>query len=159
MADESDPPRKFYGLKPTEFERVNAPSSASSPPPPPANLSPDPGPAAAADSSCAIDVRELARVASGGGSALGHHATVNRANDVHAILQHNLARANAAGVNKVTPPAPRKSRRQRDYFLSLLVGNVVLVVGTVINPVFGGAGLIIFNVGLAWVMWVVMDDY
>jgi hypothetical protein len=78
---------------------------------------------------------------------------------VHAILRENLARANAAGLNEVTPPAPRKSRRKRDYILALIAGNTFFIVGLKYNPVFAGAGLIIFNVGVTWVMWVVMDDY
>lgn len=156
MADDSDPPRKFYGLKPTEFERVNA---APAPPPAAASPAPDAGPAPANDPGQRIDVRDLVRSGSGRGPVLGHNATVNRANEVHAILQDNLTRANAAGLNDVVVPPKRKSRRKRDYVVSLLVGNAVLLVGTIINPVFGGAGLIIFNVGLTWIMWFVMDDY
>ena len=157
MADDSDPPRRFYGLKPTEFERVNAP--ASSPPPPAAPAGPDAGPTPAGDPGKRIDVRELVRAGSGCGPALGHNATANRANEIHAILQDNLTRANAAGLNDVVMPVKRASRRKRDYIVSLLVGNAVLVVCTIINPVFGGAGLVLFNVGLTWIMWFVMDDY
>jgi hypothetical protein len=29
----------------------------------------------------------------------------------------------------------------------------------VISPVFGAAGLIIYNLGLTWIMWFVMDAY
>jgi hypothetical protein len=39
MPDEADPPRKTYGFKPKEFERVNAPrpEGDTAPPPPAAN--------------------------------------------------------------------------------------------------------------------------
>jgi hypothetical protein len=36
MPDEADPPRKTYGFKPKEFERVNAPRPEGEAPPPPA---------------------------------------------------------------------------------------------------------------------------
>ncbi len=106
-----------------------------------------------------IDLRELVRQGAASGPVLKGNAPANRPNEVHAILRDNLAQANAAGLNDVKPPAPRKSRRKRDYFVSLLVGNAALSVGTAIMPVFGVAGLIIFNCGLTWVMWFVMDDY
>ena len=86
-------------------------------------------------------------------------APANRANDVHALLQQNLAHANAAGLNELAAKPKRRSKRKRDYFLSLIVGNAVLLGATAIQPIFGAAGLIIFNIGLTWIMWFVMDDY
>jgi hypothetical protein len=79
-------------------------------------------------------------------------------NEIHAVLRDNLARANAAGLNEVSP-RPRRSRRRRDYFLTLLIGNTVLVGGAFLMPVFAIAGMIIFNLGATWIMWFVMDDY
>jgi hypothetical protein len=54
---------------------------------------------------------------------------------------------------------PRRSKRSRDYFAVLLAGNAALVSGCFLQRVFAGAGFVIFNVGLTWVMWFVMDDY
>ena len=155
MPDDPDPPRKFYGFKPTKFEQVNSPR----PPAPDETPAASPPPAPDAVRDTPIDIRELVRQGAQSGPVLKGNAPANRDNEVHAILRDNLARANAAGLNEVAPPAPRKSRRKRDYLLSLLIGNVLLIVGTTINPVFGVAGLILFNVGITWIMWVVMDDY
>ncbi|WP_148218067.1 hypothetical protein [Opitutus terrae] len=80
-------------------------------------------------------------------------------NDIRLTLADNLNRANKAGLNDVMPPPPRRSRRRRDYLLAMVFGNLVLIVGTIIMPVFGAAGLIIYNVGLTWIVWGVMDDY
>ena len=38
-------------------------------------------------------------------------------------------------------------------------GNLLLTSGFFIMPVFAGAGFVLYNVCLIWVMWVVMDDY
>ena len=43
--------------------------------------------------------------------------------DVHSHLRENLARADAAGLNVLTPQAPRSSRRKRDYWTLLPLGN------------------------------------
>ena len=54
---------------------------------------------------------------------------------------------------------PRPTRRRRDYFISLAIGNLVLLVATVIQPIYGIAGMIIYNLGLTWIMWFVMEPY
>jgi hypothetical protein len=41
----------------------------------------------------------------------------------------------------------------------MLLANALLVAGAFIMPVFGIAGLILFNLGYTWIVWVVMDDY
>ena len=76
-----------------------------------------------------------------------------------AILRENHARAEAAGLNEITPPPKRKSQRLRDYLIVMLAGNAFLVAGLFVNPVFAGAGLVLFNIGVTWTMWVVMDGY
>ncbi|MBI5382840.1 MAG: hypothetical protein HZA31_13155 [Opitutae bacterium] len=86
-------------------------------------------------------------------------------NDVHAILHANQQREKAAGLYEVTPPPPRRSRRKRDFWLCLVLGNLVIVgsVGlTSINAVtviYGFSGVLLFTSGFSWVMWQVMDDY
>ena len=80
-------------------------------------------------------------------------------NDVHATLRGNLAAEDRAGLNAIPQPPHRRSRRKRDYLLAMIVGNLVLLVAAVFAPVFGLAGLVIFDVGVTWIMWFVVDDY
>jgi hypothetical protein len=152
MGAESDPPRKIYQLKPKEFERVNpapaesaAPESAS-PGTPPTTRGP-------------IDVRELARQASAGAQLLKGNAPANRATDIHELLRQNHERATAQGLNDVAAKPKRASKRKRDYILTSLIGNGLLLASLAIQPIFAAAGIIIFNLGLTWIMWFVMDDY
>ena len=159
MPDEPDPPRKFYQLKPTEFERVNP----ARPPVADPSAAPDPGPSGATPTE-RIDVRDLNRQAIGTAPLLGVNAPVNRANEVHAMLQGNLDAADAAGLNEVPFQPKRRSRRKRDYWLLLITGNAIfgffaLKGGSVVTLVYSGAGIIFFTLGLTWVMWFVMDDY
>ena len=118
MQDEPDPPRKFYGFKPREFERVN-----SAPPPPSNAPAPDPGISVAGAGK--IDVRELIRAGVGDGSQLGNNAVVNRDNEVHAILRANLARDIAAGHYDLgTPDDSKRLRRIRNYWLALAAADL-----------------------------------
>ncbi len=158
MADSDDPPRKLYQLKPRDFERVNATPSSDTDAAPAAPGAPaEPGP---------IDVRDLARLAAQGQPLLSpRREPAPGRTDVHGVLQENLARANAAGLNDVdlTPRPP--SRRKRDYWFCLVAGNafiVGLVLRLGLNPMtvmFGFGGVIVFSVGLTWIMWFVMDRY
>jgi hypothetical protein len=147
MRDEPDPPRKFYQLKPKEFEIVNAPVSAAS-----------------ADSS-PTHVRGHLRAANKT-SAVPTPPPVAAPNEIQAILKDNLARANAAGLNDVSPGPKRRSRRKRDYWLVMVCGTTVL--GTIAiktgpgQPIpftYAVGGLALFNFALWWIMWQVMDDY
>jgi predicted phage tail protein len=85
--------------------------------------------------------------------------------DVHQMLRDNLARENAAGMNVVKPVPKRRSRRKRDFWLMLVLGNLAIAAtvhlagGSVMSNLFGLAGIILLSVSLAWVMWFVMDDY
>ena len=84
--------------------------------------------------------------------------------DVYKILQHNRAVEQQAGLNEVKI-RPVKSRRKRDYWLTLLLGNLLLGIvgllgiGNVFVMVSAFAGIIIFSLGVTWVMWFVMEDY
>jgi hypothetical protein len=157
MPDESDPPRKVYQLKPTEFERVNAPPREAS-----ADGTVGQSPARATGR---IDVRDLIKQGSGTGPALGVNGPVNRDNDVHAMLRHNVARDNAAGLNNLSPLPKKRSRRKRDYWLLLISVNLFFAfaaLGPYANPltlIYGVAGFILYTISLTWVMWGVMDDY
>lgn len=123
MADDSDPPRKHYGLKPREFERVNERADETLP----------------GEESPAVDV--------------------------HALLRANHERRRAAGLEEAPPPAPRRSRRKRDYWLVLIPLDLFFA-GVLIAPNAGSslklyalAGLVMFTLGFTWVMWFVVDDY
>jgi hypothetical protein len=168
MADDVDPPRKFYGFKPREFDPVNKPvSSPENPPPlpsPPALLSP----IASAENPASprVDLRDIIRDAQTSGPVLGRSERAAD-NDVHAILRDNLARANAAGLNELAPKPRRPSRRKRDYWL--LIGTVdpllvffaisALRSGNAVLFVYSMAGIGFFTAAVTWVMWFVMDDY
>lgn len=161
MYDEPDPPRKFYGFKPTEFERANE----SPRPPAPASASPPaPDPGVTPVHRDRIDVRELARIALGGRPALGHNAVPNRPNEVHAILRDNLARANAAGLNEVSL-RQRRSRRLRDYLIVVIALNTPVAAIAwlcrydAITLVILLSGVVFFNIRFAWHVWAIMDDY
>lgn len=163
MSDEPDPPRKFYTLKPKEFEAVN--------PPVPRRDAEPAGPTEARPAGGPIDVRELIKSATVDPAqrvlAKSGATQLVAGNDVHAILKENLAHANAAGLNDLTPKPRRKSKRKRDYILTMLAANPPMVAlfvwglhqHNVILLVYVGAGVILFNVSFTWVMWFVADDY
>lgn len=157
MRDEADPPRKHYQLRPTSFERLN---------PPPAEAPvPEEKRAPAPETEGSIDVPTLARQAMTGQPLLRTESTPPPANDVQQLLRDNLIRANQAGINNVDTPPPRRSRRQRDYWLIIIPVNAffaTVAFGPYRNPMtltYGIAGMIVVTVGLTWVMWFVMDDY
>ncbi len=161
MHDDSDPPRKFYAFKPTEFERANeAPRDSI----PAVDSQPAPDPGVTPAHRGRIDVRELARIALGGRPALGHNAVANRPNEVHGILRDNLARDNAAGLYNVSL-RQRRSRRLRDYLIVVAVLNAPIGVvawlsrGEQIVLVLLLSGFVFFNLRFAWHVWAIMDDY
>ena len=149
MADDSDPPRKHYGLKPREFERVNAR---------PGDLLPGEGPPP-------VDVRDLNRIAAGSRPPQSVPPRAAADNDVRALLRANLEHRRAAGLEEATPPAPRRSRRKRDYWLVLIPVDLfftALLVTPGMSPgikLYALAGLVMFTLSFTWVMWFVADDY
>ena len=164
MPDEQDPPRKFYQLKPREFERANPVTPG--PPPDTSAGAPDPGPGATTSGAPGpIDVRELVRQGAANAPLLSGNVTANRANEVHAMLAENAAHANAAGLNHVALPPKRRSKRKRDYWLLMIAGNGVLLTLVLLNRsnavvfVSGIAGMGLFTAGFSWVMWQIMSDY
>jgi len=140
-----DPPRKNYGFKNREFKRENSPATGAPPVP---------------------TAKEMAIMA-GPVVLTPKGATGPKAgdpNDVYAAMQRNRAMENKLGLNQVEIREV-KSRRKRDFWLVLVGGNlaiIALVAVLGLNPatvIFGLAGLIIFSLGLSWVMWQVMDRY
>lgn len=88
------------------------------------------------------------------------------ANDIFAIQRDLRQREIASGRDELSPPTrPARSRRRRDFWLLLVLGNGALVtIGVVarLNPVvlvYAFAGVVLFTIGLIWTMWFVMDDY
>ena len=155
MADEPDPPRRYFQLKPKEFELLNDPPAAFTPQA--HKLDPD-------VAGRRIDVREIYKQANMPGPVL-QKTRAPMANDVHAILADNLARANAAGLNTLAPKPRRRSRRTRDYFLVVIPLNAFFgfaAFGPYANAVsfaYGLGGMILSTVALTWVMFFIVDDY
>ncbi|MFZ5494258.1 MAG: hypothetical protein ACOZE5_02835 [Verrucomicrobiota bacterium] len=143
---EDDPPRKVYGFKERTFKRDNAPASELPPAP---------------------TTKELAMLAGdpvkvGRGGATG--ANADDPNDVYAALQRNRAQEQTHDLDRVEVREV-KSRRKRDFWLLLVGGNLVIagLVGllgpNVVTVLFGFGGVIVFSLGLTWIMWQVMDRY
>ena len=153
MPEEADPPRKFYRLKPRPYEVLNPPVPA---PPAPTHAAPPPA---------RIEVTQLVQQATTPGTVLPPSRTPAARNDVHAILEGNLERANAAGLNDLVYQPKRRSKRRRDYFTVVIPLNAVfafIAFGPYSNTAtmaYGAAGIIIVTLGLGWVMFFVMDDY
>lgn len=151
MPDESDPPRKHYGFKEREFKRDNALSSEVPPMP---------------------TAKELAQLATQRGPASAGNppkppvapARTADPNDVHAVLQLNRTTEKKFGRDEIEIKKV-KSRRAREFWFILVGGNLAIIGAVwlsgmnVISVVFGLAGLIVFSLGLSWIMWQVMDRY
>ena len=163
MQDEPDPPRKFYGFKPREFERANP----APPPAPSDSLPPAPDPGIAAADAGKIDVRKLIRVGAGDGPQLGANAAKNRDNEIHGILRDNLARDVAAGRCELGPLDDSKRRRRiRNYWLALLAVDVPLGAfafwighGAALPFVFAIAGIAMFTAWLTWETFFLRTNY
>jgi hypothetical protein len=161
--DPIDPPRKFYGLKPRAFDAVNDPVQA--PLSDPLSDGPDPGIAHAAATK-PITVQALNLAATSKQPILGANGPVNRANEVHAMLELNRRRARDSGAFALKPLPPRRSRRKRDFWLMVIVVNLFCVGLTAavsrFSPLvmlYGFSCGCFFSAALGWIMWIVMDDY
>lgn len=88
------------------------------------------------------------------------------ANDIFALQRELRAREIASGMDELKPvETPRRSRRRRDYWFLLAAGNLGFVALAAISSlnaialVYTFSGIILYSVGLTWVMWFVMSDY
>jgi hypothetical protein len=84
--------------------------------------------------------------------------------DVYAIRRQIREREQAAGLDDHAPPPPKKSRRPRDFWLSLALGwGALMAVGGLTSGLFGllaGAVLgVLYAFGLWWIIFHVLDDY
>ncbi|MFT3830495.1 MAG: hypothetical protein QM691_12405 [Opitutaceae bacterium] len=95
---------------------------------------------------------------------------VNRAQEatsapitVHGILAENLRRT--VPSEKPMDLRRRLSRRTRDYWLCVILGNGVFLAPLLLlprNPVvvlFAVGGAVVFTAALTWIMWQLMSDY
>lgn len=159
MSDEAEPPRRTFGFKPREFDRVNAPVPAS----PPAS---DPPRADAGAPNRPPDVRELNRLAHGSGPVLGHRAASPPPNELHAALKLNLEHDVAAGrFDVAAAPDPRRRRRIVIFWtLLFLVDSAFLGAAFMVGPdvplifVPTLAGAALFTSWWTWETWFLRTD-
>jgi hypothetical protein len=84
---------------------------------------------------------------------------------VHEILRHNLAVQKSAEPEILPHLHDRRTKRRRDYWITMLCGNALGGLAAVILPanvvvlVFLLAFFVIFNLSLAWILFHVMDKY
>ena len=162
MPAEPDPTRKSYGFKPREFDRANAPRPAA-----PAGDTPAPDPGITSSSEGKIDIHELIRAGAGHGPQLGSNAVVNRANEVHDMLQANFRRDQVAGLYDLGVLDDSKRRRRiRNYWLSLAAVDLPLGAyaawfgqGAAIPFVSAIAGVALFTVWRTWETFFFRTNY
>lgn len=145
MPDENDPPRKVYGFKERDFKRDNPPAAGGEAMP---------------------SAQDLAKLA-------GHHhnpgprtagAKADDPNDVFKVLDQNRSVEKHHHLDDIEIKKV-KSRRKRDFWLILVGGNLAIIGSVfisginVITVIFGLAGLVVFSIGVSWIMWQVMDKY
>lgn len=140
-----DPPPKVYGFKERAFKRDNVRVPGAEPLP---------------------TAKELAIMA-GPVTASPRGATGPKAddpNDVFTHLQGNRAVEKRHGLDAIEI-RKIKRRKLRDFCLLLVGGNLAIVGAVfatnlnVVTAIFGLAGVIMFSLGLTWIMWQVMDKY
>jgi len=150
MPAEADPPPKNYSFKERTFRRDNQPASAAPPVPTAKEL------AILAGAKTALPAKP--------GQSAASTAKKTDPNDVYAVLERNRTVEQQHGLNEVHIKKVR-SRRKRDYWLLLVGGNLTTVAIVALmrfNPIsliYGLAGVIMFTIGLTWIMWFIMDDY
>ncbi len=78
---------------------------------------------------------------------------------VHGILGENLA--HSMPREKPLDLSKPRSRRPRDYWLLLIMGNSPLVIEALLPGIFSFALIWswFYSVLLTWIMWMVMSDY
>ena len=140
-----DPPPKTYGFKPREFKRDNVREPGAEPLPTAKELAILAGPVVASPK-----------------GATGPKA--GDPNDVFAHLQGNRAVEKQHGLDAVEVRKVKR-RKLRDFCLLLVGGNLAIIGAVfatnfnVVTALFGLAGVVMFSLGLTWIMWPVMDRY
>lgn len=84
---------------------------------------------------------------------------------VHEILRDNLAVQKSVEPEVLPNLRDRRTKRRRDYLILLLTMNPLIaavgwmVHGSPIGSIYLLAFFVMFNVGLPWIMFQVMDKY
>ncbi|MEZ0216276.1 MAG: DUF4339 domain-containing protein [Rariglobus sp.] len=84
---------------------------------------------------------------------------------VDEMLRANIARQRAAEGELLTPQPPRSNKRRRDYLFLVIAGNALGLLVFILLPsnplvlVYLLAFFVIYNLGLAWTLYGVMDRY
>lgn len=84
---------------------------------------------------------------------------------VHEILRANLAVQKSVDPEVLPNLKDRRTKRRRDYLVLLLTMNPLIaaagwvVYGNPVGSVYLLAFFVMFNVGLPWIMFQVMDKY
>jgi hypothetical protein len=162
MKDEPGPTRRVFGFEPREFVRANRPPGEPRRHDTPAN----PGAESNPDSEKPIDVRDMARIASGDGSPLRTPPPADRKNEVHGILRFNLERDQARGWYDVEPGTDKKRRRRiRNYVIALLAINTPLGLIAWLSGhtdpfpfVSAIAGMAFLSARVTWETWFLRTD-
>ena len=96
--------------------------------------------------------------------------TVNHAENpatpsVESILRGNLARQREVEGELLKPLPPRSNRRRNDYLIAAIAGNLLAAIGFIYLPgnpitfVYLIAFVTLYNTGLVWILFFVMDRY
>lgn len=153
MSEPSEDEKRFYQLKPRNFERVNAPKGEEDA---------DPNDVRALLSQNLTRDNE-ARTRSPFPTKPNPRPNVDDPNDVYTVLNENLVKhkASTQPLDLTKPP----SRRRRDYFGALILGNLAFLGVGILLPInivvalFILGGITMYSAGLTWVFWAVMSDY
>ena len=84
---------------------------------------------------------------------------------VHEILRDNLAVQKSVEPEVLPNLKDRRTKRRRDYWLLMLTMNPLIalvgwmVYGSPVGSIFLLSFCVIFNIGLPWIMFQVMDKY
>jgi len=84
--------------------------------------------------------------------------------DVFAIRRQVREREQAAGMDHITAAPPKKSKRARDFWVSLIFGwGLLMAIGFMTTGLIGllaGAALgLLYVVGIWWIFYHILDDY
>jgi hypothetical protein len=92
-------------------------------------------------------------------------ASTSPAPSVHEILRQNLSVQKSAEPEVLPHLHDRRTKRRRDYWIVMLGMNTlaalagVVVHGNPVGSVYLLAFFVMFNIGLPWIMFQVMDKY
>lgn len=149
MRDEPPDQRREFKLRPKEFDALNQPARSA-----PADGAP-------------TDVHGHLRAAQRGTPTRPPHLSglPKPKNDVQKLMSEHAARFRGVRLDEVDLRPRRRSKRKQDYWIVLIPVNAVLALiafgpwGNPMTLAFGLGAMIIFTLGLTWVMWFIMDDY